>query len=246
MSLIEANDLQKDYFSEAGRLPVLRGVSLKIVAGEFVAIMGPSGSGKTTLMNILGLLDTPCGGRLFFDGRDVTQLKPDEQAAIRNTRIGFVFQSYNLLPRLTAIENVELPLVYAGVPRGDRLERARRMLDAVGLADRTQHWPSQLSGGEQQRVSIARAMVSRPALVLADEPTGALDTQTGASVMALLQDMIRQGATVVLVTHDEAVARHAERTIRLFDGRLCPSPDQETAMGADSAVQTDHTGKAAE
>lgn len=246
MSLIEANDLQKDYFSEAGRLPVLQGVSLKIVAGEFVAIMGPSGSGKTTLMNILGLLDTPCGGRLFFDGRDVTQIKPDEQAAIRNTRIGFVFQSYNLLPRLTAIENVELPLVYAGVPRGDRLERARRMLDAVGLADRTQHWPSQLSGGEQQRVSIARAMVSRPALVLADEPTGALDTQTGASVMALLKDMIRQGTTVVLVTHDEAVAWHAERIIRLFDGRLCPSPDQETAIGALSAAQTDHTGKAAE
>ncbi len=246
MSLIEANDLQKDYFSEAGRLPVLRGVSLKIVAGEFVAIMGPSGSGKTTLMNLLGLLDTPSGGRLCFDGRDVTQLKPDEQAAIRNTRIGFVFQSYNLLPRLTAIENVELPLVYAGVSRGDRLERARGMLDAVGLAGRTQHWPSQLSGGEQQRVSIARAMVSKPALVLADEPTGALDTQTGASVMALLQDMIRQGTTVVLVTHDEAVARHAERTIRLFDGKVCTSPGQETAMGAQSAVQTDHAGKAAE
>ena len=246
MSLIEAYELRKDYFSEAGRLPVLRGVTLKIVAGEFVAIMGPSGSGKTTLMNLLGLLDAPCGGRLCFDGRNVTQLKPDEQAAIRNTRIGFIFQSYNLLPRLTAMENVELPLVYAGVPRSERLERARGMLDAVGLADRTQHWPSQLSGGEQQRVSIARAMVSRPALVLADEPTGALDTQTGASVMALLQDMIRQGTTVVLVTHDEAVARHAERTIRLFDGKLCACLDQRATMSSESAVQTDHGGKAAE
>ncbi|PUB11098.1 putative ABC transport system ATP-binding protein [Yoonia sediminilitoris] len=225
---------------------MLKGVSLKIRAGEFVAIMGPSGSGKTTLMNLLGLLDTPSGGRLCFEGQNVTRLKPDEQAAIRNSRMGFVFQSYNLLPRLTAIENVELPLIYARVGRGERVERARRMLAAVGLADRSEHWPNQLSGGEQQRVSIARAMVSRPALVLADEPTGALDTRTGANVMSLLKEMIRQGTTVVLVTHDESVAQHAERTIRLFDGKLCAPSHHKVAVDAEPFLLTDQVRKAAE
>lgn len=227
MALIETEDLRKDYISDAGRLPALDGISLTIDAGEFVAIMGPSGSGKTTLMNLLGLLDTPSGGRLHFDGRDVTTLRPDDQAEIRNTRIGFVFQSYNLLPRLTALENVELPMVYAGINRRERLKRARTMLEVVGLADRVTHWPSQLSGGQQQRVSIARAMVLQPALVLADEPTGALDSRTGETVMALFRDMARKGTTVVIVTHDEAVAKHAERTIHMTDGHLgsaSPSP----------------------
>lgn len=232
MALIEAKDLRKDYISDAGRLPALNGISLTIKAGEFVAIMGPSGSGKTTLMNLLGLLDTPSGGRLHFDGRDVTTLRPDDQAEIRNTRIGFVFQSYNLLPRLTALENVELPMVYAGINRRERLRRARAMLEVVGLADRFTHWPSQLSGGEQQRVSIARAMVLQPALVLADEPTGALDSRTGETVMALFRDMARKGTTVVIVTHDEAVAKHAERTIPMTDGHLgsaSPSPPSTAA-----------------
>lgn len=220
LALIVAEELQKDYFSDAGRLSALRGVSLKINAGEFVAIMGPSGSGKTTLMNLLGLLDTASGGSLRFDGEDVTSLKPDEQAAIRNTKIGFVFQSYNLLPRLTAIENVELPLVYSGHSRRERLMRAQEMLKSVGLSERMNHWPSQLSGGEQQRVSIARAMVVQPALVLADEPTGALDSKTGAAVLSMFRDMAHEGTAVVIVTHDEDVAAYAERTLRMADGRL--------------------------
>lgn len=224
MPLVEAQDLCKDYLSEAGRVPALRGVSLSIEPGEFVAIMGPSGSGKTTLMNLIGLLDTPSAGTLGFEGQDVTRLLPDEQAEIRNTRIGFVFQAYNLLSRLTALENVELPLVYAGIPRRRRLKAAREMLGHVGLGHRLTHWPSQLSGGEQQRVAIARAMVLRPALVLADEPTGALDSKTGASVMALFEEMARQGAAVVIVTHDAAVAQHAHRIVRMSDGALYTPP----------------------
>jgi putative ABC transport system ATP-binding protein len=242
VALIKAEDLRKDYISGAGRLTALHDISLAIAAGEFVAVMGPSGSGKTTLMNLLGLLDTPSGGRLHFDGRDVTTLRPDDQADIRNTRIGFVFQSYNLLPRLTAVENVELPMVYAGIPRRDRLIRARAMLDRVGLADRVTHWPSQLSGGEQQRVSIARAMVLQPALVLADEPTGALDSRTGETVMTLLRDMALKGTTVVIVTHDRAVAAHAKRTIHMTDGHLGSAPPPKP----DAAVSPGLGGRVAE
>jgi putative ABC transport system ATP-binding protein len=222
--LIEASGLRKDYSSDAGHVPALRAVSLRVNRGEFVAIMGPSGSGKSTLMNIFGLLDTPSAGTLRFTGRDVSDLDVNARAHIRNTQIGFIFQSYNLLPRLNALENVELPLLYAGQRRNERLHRAREMLKAVGLGDRQKHWPNQLSGGEQQRVSIARAMVTRPALVLADEPTGALDSRTGAIIMQLLGDLVKRGATVVIVTHDEIVAQHAGRIVRMADGALAKQP----------------------
>ncbi len=220
MLLIHAENISRSYSSDAGAIPVLRNVSVAIERGEFVAIMGPSGSGKSTLMNILGLLDSPSGGRLTFDGRDVTDLSPDQQADVRNLRIGFVFQSYNLLPRATAVENVELPLVYAGVRRRDRDARAREVLEAVGLGHRLRHWPTQLSGGEQQRVAIARSMVTRPALVLADEPTGALDSRTGEAVLKLFQTLNAAGTAVLLVTHDDAVASYAARQLRLADGQI--------------------------
>ncbi len=220
--LIEADNICKDYVSGAGVVSALRGVSLAIGCGEFVAIMGPSGSGKSTLMNIFGLLDRPSKGRLIYAGRDVSDLDINARAAIRNAQIGFIFQSYNLLPRLTALENVELPLVYAGVRRPERMKRAREMLDAVGLADRQAHWPNQLSGGEQQRVSIARSMIANPALVLADEPTGALDSKTGEAVIRLLADLVASGVSVVVVTHDETVAAKADRIVRMADGAVLP------------------------
>jgi putative ABC transport system ATP-binding protein len=218
--MIKAHGLCKDYASGSGPVPALRGVSLRIEPGEFVAIMGPSGSGKSTLMNLLGLLDTPTGGRLFFEGADVTKLDPDSRADIRNRRIGFVFQSYNLLPRLTAFENVELPMIYAGISRRERVQRVIEAMEAVALNHRVWNWPAQLSGGEQQRVAIARSMVTRPALVLADEPTGALDSTTGEMVMALFRDMNAQGTAVVLVTHDPGIARQASRVLRLADGQM--------------------------
>jgi putative ABC transport system ATP-binding protein len=220
MALIEAHGLGKTYPSGEERLQVLRDVSFSVAAGEFLAVMGPSGSGKSTLLNLIGLLDRPSQGDLSFDGEDVSATPADRQAELRNSRIGFVFQAYNLLSRNTALENVELPLTYAGVPRRERQEKAMVMLEAVGLGHRTRHWPAQLSGGEQQRVAIARAMVTNPALVLADEPTGALDSRSGKSVLAILQAMNDHGKTIVLVTHDEAVARHAKRVLRLRDGRV--------------------------
>jgi len=220
MNLITAQELAKSYPSGSGTLHALKGVNFTVARGEFVAVMGPSGSGKTTLMNLIGLLDRPSDGRLLIEDEDVTRLDPDRQASIRNSRIGFVFQSYNLLARSTAIENVELPLVYAGLPKHERRRRAAALLEAFGLADRLLHWPAQLSGGEQQRVAIARAMVTDPALILADEPTGALDTTTGRAVLALFQALNEQGKAIVMITHDEAVARHARRVLRLKDGRL--------------------------
>lgn len=218
--MIEAHALRKDYMSGSGPVPALRGVSLTIAPGEFVAIMGPSGSGKSTLMNLLGLLDTPTGGRLRFEGADVTALDPDSRAEIRSLRIGFVFQSYNLLPRLTAFENVELPMIYAGMSRRKREPRVMEAMEAVGLGHRIWHWPAQLSGGEQQRVAIARSMVTRPALVLADEPTGALDSATGETVMGLFRNLNAQGTSIVLVTHDPGIAAQAGRVLRLADGRI--------------------------
>lgn len=220
MPLIAAEAIWKTYTSEAGEVPVLRGVSVAIEVGDFLAITGPSGSGKSTLMNILGLLDSPSAGRLMFDGEDVTRLDRDAQAEIRNARVGFVFQSYNLLARSTALENVELPLIYAGLPRREREARARHMLDVVGLGHRMRHWPTQLSGGEQQRVAIARAMAVNPALVLADEPTGALDSRTGEAVLRLFQDLNASGTAVVFVTHDNAIARYARRILHLADGEI--------------------------
>jgi putative ABC transport system ATP-binding protein len=218
--LVRIERLGKTYIAGAAPVPALDGATLDIAAGEFVAIMGPSGSGKSTLMNLLGLLDRASAGRYWLDGEDVGGLGPDHRARLRNAKLGFVFQSFNLLARSTAIENVELPLLYAGVAAAERRRRAGAALDAVGLAHRRAHWPYQLSGGEQQRVAIARAIVNEPRLILADEPTGALDSRTGLMILALFQELNRAGRTVVLVTHDAHISRHAGRVVTLHDGRL--------------------------
>ena len=201
-------------------VPVLRGIDLTILRGDYIAIMGASGSGKSTLMNILGCLEQPSEGHYYFDARDITKIADDERTDLRNYRIGFVFQQFNLLPRLTALQNVMLPMVYAGYARGERRQRAQRMLVDVGLADRMANLPSQLSGGQQQRVAIARALVNQPDLVLADEPTGALDSRTGEEVMDLVSGLHQLGITIVLVTHDSGVAARTQRIIRLQDGQI--------------------------
>ncbi len=217
-TLISARSLRKSYSLGETTVHALRGVSLEISAGEFVAIMGPSGSGKSTLMHLLGLLNRPSGGQYRFSGREVGDLTNDQQARIRNRQIGFVFQAYNLLTRATALENVELPLLYGSCGRVERRRKAGDTLERVGLSHRMNHLPGQLSGGEQQRVAIARAMVNRPDLVLADEPTGALDSRTGLEILALFQRLNRDGTTVVFVTHDGQVAKHARRTVTMQDG----------------------------
>ena len=231
--LIEFIGLTKEYRIGAITVPALLDVSFTIERGEFVAIMGRSGSGKSTLMNQIGCLDTPSAGTYRFDGVDVSTLAPDELAALRNRKIGFCFQQYNLLPRATALANVELPLLYGGVPALARAERATAVLAAVGLADRGHHLPNQLSGGQQQRVAIARALVNHPVLILADEPTGTLDTKTGLEVLGLLESLNRTGITIVLVTHDAEIARFARRMIVLRDGRVVD--DQLQARPVDTA-----------
>ncbi|HEU5208270.1 MAG TPA: ABC transporter ATP-binding protein [Longimicrobiales bacterium] len=216
--VIRIDRLTKDYILGAETVHALRGVDLVVHRNEYIAIMGPSGSGKSTLMNLIGCLDTPSGGEYWLNGQAVSQLTDDDLARIRNREIGFVFQTFNLLPRATALHNVELPLVYAGVGAKDRRERAARMLERVGLGDRMTHRPSELSGGQRQRVAIARALINDPAILLADEPTGNLDSQTGAEIMALFETLHEQGQTIVLVTHELDIAQHARRQIFLKDG----------------------------
>lgn len=216
--MISVRDVWKVYRSGAYEVPALRGVTFEIQQGEFVAIVGPSGSGKSTLMHVLGCLDVPTTGHYSLEGTEVSSLTDDDLARIRNSKIGFVFQRFHLLPRLTALENVELPLIYRGIDARSRRDRARSALEAVGMADRLHHFPNQLSGGEQQRVAIARALVGAPILLLADEPTGNLDSKTGAEVLALFQQINDTGCTVVMVTHDTNAAARAKRIMTIRDG----------------------------
>jgi putative ABC transport system ATP-binding protein len=220
VSLIACRELTKTYRMGELEVHALQGVDLTIAPGEYVAIMGPSGSGKSTLMNMLGCLDTPSGGSYVLDGEPVERLTDDQLADIRNQKIGFVFQTFNLLPRATALANVELPLIYAGVAPRDRHQRAREALAKVGLGERTSHRPNEMSGGERQRVAVARALVTKPSLILADEPTGNLDSRTSHEIMALLKDLHTQGNTIILVTHEDEISRYAHRIVRLRDGRI--------------------------
>ena len=219
-AMILADDLWRTYVMGAEEIHALRGVSFKVERGEYVAIMGPSGSGKSTLMNLIGCLDTPSKGTYILRGKVVSQMNDDELAAIRNREIGFVFQTFNLLPRASALHNVELPLVYAGVPKVQRLEQARRALELVDLGDRVSHKPNELSGGQRQRVAVARALVMQPSILLADEPTGNLDSATGEEIMRLFEKLHREGNTIIVVTHERDIADHAHRTIQIRDGKI--------------------------
>ena len=218
--VIDIEDVTKLYKMGAETVHALRGVSVQIRRNEYLAIMGPSGSGKSTLMNMLGCLDTPTAGRYEFSGKNVATMVDDELADIRNREIGFVFQTFNLLPRSDALHNVELPLIYGGISKHDRIARAREALENVGLGDRVHHRPNELSGGQRQRVAIARALVTRPSIILADEPTGNLDSKTGVEIMNLFEQLYAQGNTLIVVTHEEDIARHARRIVRLRDGLI--------------------------
>lgn len=219
-SIIEASELKKTYQVGEVQVHALDGLDVRIEKGAYIALMGPSGSGKSTLMNVLGCLDTPTSGEYVLNGNDVSSLSDDELAEIRNKEIGFVFQTFNLLPRYTALENVALPMIYAGVPKVERLERAERVLKKVGLVDRMDHRPNELSGGQRQRVAVARALVMNPSIILADEPTGNLDSVTSDGIMELFSEINNDGNTVIVVTHEEDIAAHAERVIRLKDGKI--------------------------
>lgn len=220
MAILKLTDICKDYVQGKEPVRVLKNVNLTMERGDYLAIMGPSGSGKTTLMNIIGCLDVPTSGTYHLGGIDVSTMEDDQQAEIRNKMLGFIFQQYNLIPKLTVQENVELPLLYAGVSAEERRERAIQSLERVGLADKRKNLPSQLSGGQQQRVSIARALAGNPSVILADEPTGALDSRTGREVLRFLQKLNQEGDTVVLITHDNSIAVKAKRIVRLQDGRI--------------------------
>ncbi|MEY8848332.1 ABC transporter ATP-binding protein [Psychroserpens sp. XS_ASV72] len=217
-NVIKIRDIIRDFQLGQETVHVLKGIDLDIEKGDYVAIMGPSGSGKSTLMNILGCLDTPTAGSYILNGKDVSQMSDDELADIRNTEIGFVFQTFNLLPRTTALDNVALPMVYAGASKSERKKRAEEVLTDVGLADRMDHKPNQLSGGQRQRVAVGRALVNKPSIILADEPTGNLDSKTGYEIMNLFDEIHQAGNTVIMVTHEEDIAAHAKRVIRLRDG----------------------------
>ncbi len=230
MALLQLDNIRKIYDMGAEKVFALNGVSLAIERNEYVAIMGPSGSGKSTLMNIIGCLDTPTSGSYLFNGERVSDMGDNELARIRNHEIGFVFQTFNLLPRSDALHNVELPLVYAGVKREERRQRAEDALVHVGLGDRMMHRPNELSGGQRQRVAVARALVTKPSIILADEPTGNLDSHTGEEIMLLFEELWRQNNTIILVTHEEEIARHAHRIIRLRDGLI--SSDERIAGSA--------------
>ena len=233
MALIETVDLWKTYVMGSEEIHALRGVSLQIERGEYVAIMGPSGSGKSTLMNLIGCLDTPSKGSYLLNGKQVSQMNDNELARIRNEEIGFVFQTFNLLPRATALHNVELPLVYAGVAAKDRQERARAALDKVELTSRMSHRPNELSGGQRQRVAIARALVNNPSILLADEPTGNLDSKTGLEIMGVFERLHQTGNTIVLVTHEPDVAAFAHRTIHIRDGQV----EQDVSRRAETVAR---------
>ncbi len=217
-SLIKISDIKRDFILGNETIYVLKGIDLQINKGEYVALMGPSGSGKSTLMNILGCLDTPTSGTYILNGKDVSQMHDDDLAEVRNKEIGFVFQTFNLLPRTTALDNVALPMIYAGYPKSERNKRATEVLTQVGLDDRMDHQPNQLSGGQRQRVAVARALVNKPSIILADEPTGNLDSKTSVEIMKLFGDIHASGNTVILVTHEEDIAKYAHRIIRLRDG----------------------------
>ncbi|MFM1775059.1 MAG: hypothetical protein RJA53_669 [Bacteroidota bacterium] len=217
-AIIKLEEIKKDYYMGSQAITVLKGITLDIFKNEYVALMGPSGSGKSTLMNILGCLDSPTGGKYILNGKDVSKMPDDDLAEVRNSEIGFVFQQFNLLPRLSAAENVALPLIYAGVSKKERIERALEALDKVGLAERSHHKSNELSGGQIQRVAIARALVNNPAILLADEPTGNLDSKTSVEVMEIFGKIRAAGNTVVLVTHEEDIAAYAHRVVRLRDG----------------------------
>ena len=235
--VIDIENITKHYVMGEETVHALRGVSLQIRRNEYLAIMGPSGSGKSTLMNMLGCLDTPSSGRYFFNGKDVSAMDDDELAGIRNHEIGFVFQTFNLLPRSTSLRNVELPLIYAGLDPESREEKAAQALREVGLGDRMHHKPNELSGGQRQRVAIARALVNDPSIILADEPTGNLDSKTGEEIMQLLENLYQGGNTIILVTHEPDIARHARRTVFLRDG-LIESDQPAPAVNRESLAYT--------
>jgi putative ABC transport system ATP-binding protein len=231
-SLISLHGLERTFYLGDSKVQALRDVELQIKPGEYIAVMGPSGSGKSTLLNMIGLLDRPDAGTYHLEGRDITTLKPDEQAKVRSERVGFIFQSFHLVARLTAAANIELPLVLAGVPVAERARRVKQALQEYGLTDRAHHQPNQLSGGQRQRVAIARATILRPAVLLADEPTGNLDRATGEEVVRLLETLNAQGMTLIVVTHDHALGARAKRQLRMEDGRIV---SDVSAAGSDSA-----------